>query len=63
MHSLMNSGPFKYSPATFTVVPARGVMGAGVRDVTALTYALSVGYRMYVRVHVSGEEGTHGGRR
>ncbi len=63
MHSLMNSGPFKYSPATSTVVPARGFMGVWVKDVTALTYTLDIGYRMYVRVRVSGEEEHHGGRR
>src|ERR1700722_13117490 len=35
IHSLMNSGPFKYSPATFTVVPARCDMDARGRWLSA----------------------------
>ena len=39
--AFMNSGPFKYSPATFTVVPRAGRRGCyGSWGVGALTYAL-----------------------
>ena len=38
MHSFMNSSPLEYSPATLTVVPARGNAGAcGGVSVPALT--------------------------
>jgi hypothetical protein len=37
MHSVMNTGPFKYWPATFTVVPARCDMGSWPLGVGALT--------------------------
>jgi hypothetical protein len=63
MHSFMNSTPFKYAPATFTVVPARGDAGVLGRGVSALTYALNIGCRMYVRVVVSEEVRVRGGRR
>ncbi len=53
MHSLMNKAAFTYRPATLTVFPARGlrVLVFGVCE--GLTYAASVVYRMYVRMHVA----------
>ena len=56
MHSFINSTPLEYSPATFTVVPARGNAGVWGGGVGALTYALNVGCRMYVRMLVRGGE-------
>src|ERR1700746_397998 len=62
-HSVMNSGPFKYSPATFTVVPAQGFSGGLGWGVGTLTYALNTRCRMYVRILVQREVRGHGGRR
>ncbi|BBX64265.1 hypothetical protein MSAS_34390 [Mycobacterium saskatchewanense] len=63
MHSFMNNAPFGDVPATFNVVPARGARVLSGGRVGALTYALDCGYRMYVRVRMSGEEEVRGGRR
>gem|GEM_PF-3963777 len=53
MHSVMNSGPFTYQLATFTVFEARGSWVSPVGGSGTLAYARNVGYRMYVRVFVA----------
>ncbi len=62
MHRFINSRHLEYSPATSSVVPSQddGCVGVGV--VGALTYALKLGDRMYVRMLISEEVRANGCR-